>query len=203
MIYYDFDASPNCLKIKIILNELAIPYEQRSVDRSVLRGREYRELFPTGFAPAIEDGELRLSESSAIALYLAEKHGKLLPSDPQRRALVFQALSIESAILAPTVGGMGLFGELYKPEAERNTARISELRERSQRIAQTLGAVLGQRAYFAEEFSIADPHLYAATAKSLEGGVFQDPPSNLVAWHRRMTERPSVAKARLEYVHFR
>jgi GST-like protein len=203
MIFYDFEDSPNCLKIKIILNELGIPYERRAVDRPVLRGQNYREKFPTGFAPAIEDGDLRISESSAIALYLAEKHGKLMPTDPQRRALVFQALSIESAILAPTVGGMGLFGELYKPEAERNTARIGELRERAQRVCQILGAVLGPRQYFAEDFSIADAHLYAATAKSLEGGVFQDPPSNLVAWHRRMTERPSVAKARKDYTHYR
>jgi glutathione S-transferase len=203
VIYYDWNASPNCLKIKILLNELGIDYEQRSVDRPALQGAEFRTRFPPGQAPALEDGDLRLSESSAIALYLAEKHGALIPKDAKRRALMYQALALESALLAPTVGGQGLFGELMRPEAERNQPRIAELRANAQRIAQILGATLGDRPYFADELSIADIQLYAATAKSLEAGVFDDPPANLVAWCARMTERPSIAAAREQYVSYR
>jgi glutathione S-transferase len=203
LIYYDFNASPNCLKIKILLNELGIQYQQKDVGHAILRGPEFRAKFPPGQAPAIEDGELRLSESGAIALYLAEKHGALMPRDPVRRGLVFQALQLEAALLAPAVGGEGLFGELYKPEAERNQPRIAELRQKVQRAAQVLGEVLGERLYFADEFSIADIQLYAATSKSLESGVFEAPPKNLVAWCARMGARPSVAKAREQYVHYR
>jgi glutathione S-transferase len=203
LIYYDWNTSPNCLKTKILLNELGIEYHQRSVDRATLQSAAYRAMFPTGLAPAIEDGDVRISESGAIALYLAEKHRALVPADPSRRALMFQALSLEAALLAPTVGGPGLFGELYKPEAERNQPRIAELRSKAQRVAQILGAVLGERQYFAEELSIADIQMYAATSKSLEAGVFQDPPKNLVAWCTRMTERPSVERAREQYVPYR
>ena len=137
------------------------------------------------------------------ALYLSEKHGGLTPKDLRWRALMFQALQLEAASLSPTVGGQGLFGELYKPEAERNAPRIAELRARAQRVAQVLGAVLGERSYFAEEFSIADIQLYAGTSKSLEAGLFDDPPANLVAWCARMTARPSVASAREQYVPYR
>ena len=203
MIYYDWDASPNCLKTKILLNELGIAYEQHSVDKQTLCGPAFRAKFPAGQAPAIEDGEFRLSESGAIALYLAEKQGLLIPKDPLRRARMYQALSFESALLAPTMGGQGLFGELSKPEAERNQPRIAELRQKAQRVAQILGSVLGASPYFADEMSIADIQLYAATSKSIEAGAFEAPPSNLVAWCARMTERPSVAKAREEYVHYR
>ena len=203
IIYYDWNASPNCLKTKILLNELGIAYEQRSVDKPALQNKDYLSRFPAGQAPAIEDGSLRLSESSAIALYLAEKHGALLPEEPAARALMFQALALESALLAPTVGGQGLFGELFKPEAERNQPRIAELRVKAQRVAQVLGAVLGDRAYFAGAFSVADIQLYAATSKSIEGGIFDDPPSNLLAWCARMSARPAVARAREEYVHYR
>jgi glutathione S-transferase len=203
LTYYDFDASPNCLKTKILLFELGIPYEQRDVDRAVLQGAEYRALFPTGMAPAIQDGDLRISESGAIALYLAEKHGALIPKDLHHRGLAFQALSLEAALLAPTVGGQGLFGELYKPESERSEKRIAELRAKTQWVAQVLGKVLGDKAFFAEEFSIADIQLYAAVAKTLESGAFDDPPKNLVAWVARITERPSVAKAREQNVHYR
>lgn len=203
LTYYDWNFSPNCLKTKILLNELGIPYTQKDVDRPVLQSAEYRGLFPTGMAPAIQDGELRLSESGAIALYLAEKHGgALIPKDPERRARMHQAVQLEAALLAPTVGGEGLFGELYKPTAEQSAPRIAALRQRAQEVARILGAVLGERAYFADELSLGDIQLYPAVAKSIEGGAFADPPRNLVAWRERMTARPSVAAARKQYTLF-
>ncbi|WP_394828712.1 glutathione S-transferase family protein [Pendulispora albinea] len=200
IVYYDWNTSPNCLKTKILLNELGIPYEQRNVDAATVRGPDYRAKFPTGQSPALEDGPLRLAESGAIAYHLAEKHGALMPKEPNRRALMFQAMALEAALVAPTTGGQGLFGELYKPEPQRNLPRIAELRKRAQWVAEVLGAVLGERTYFAEEFSIADIQLYAAVAKSLEEGVSETPPKNLVAWHARMSDRPSVAQAREQYV---
>ncbi len=184
------------------MNELQIPYEQRDVDRADLQSEDYRAKFPTGFAPAIEDGDVRISESSAIALYLAEKHGALMPKDPRRRALMFQALAIEAALVAPTLGGQGLFGELYKPEQERNLQRIAELRVKAKRVAQILSEVLGERPFFAEELSIADIQLYAATSKGHEGGVFEQTPKNLVGWLSRMVDRPQVARAREQYLSY-
>ena len=200
---FDFDASPNCLKTKILLKELGISYTQRNMTRAELRGAEYRAMFPTGYAPAIQDGELRLAESAAIALYLAGKHGQLRPRDPAREALMFQALSVEASLLAPTVGGQGLFGELFKPAAEQNAPRIAELREKAVRVGQILGELLGDKPYFAEELSIADIQLYAAVSKSLSAGAFGQAPANLVAWCERMSARPSVQAARQEYIHYR
>jgi len=98
---------------------------------------------------------------------------------------------------------MGLFGELYKPEAERNPSRIAELQQRAQRVVQVVGAILGRAEYFAGELSLADIQLYAGMSKSLESGVFQSPPSNVVAWCARVTARPSVASAREQYIPYR
>lgn len=203
LIYYNLDSSPNCLKTKILLLELGLPHEQSNLERAVVRGDGYRAKFPTGMAPAIEDGDVRISESGAIALHLAGKCGKLVPAEPQALALMYQAILLEAALLAPTVGGQGLFGEVYKPEAERNERRIADLQRRAVWVAQVLGQVLGERQYFAGAFSIADIQLYPAVAKSLEGGVFGDAPRNLVEWHARMTARSSVAEAREHYVHYR
>jgi glutathione S-transferase len=200
---YDFDESPNCLKIKILLKELGVPYREQRMTRAELRGAAYREKFPTGLSPAIEDGEIRISDSGAIALYLGHKHGRLIPEDVARRALMFQAILVEASLLAPTVGGQGLFGELYKPEAERNVARIAELRQKAVRVGQILSELLGSKPYFAEELSLADIQLYAAVSKSLSASAFGDAPENLVRWCERMTERPSVKAARQEYVHYR
>ena len=200
---YDFDASPNCLKTKILLKELNIPFQERHMTRAELRAAPYAALFPTAQAPAMEDGDLRLAESGAIALYLAQKHGRLIPEDGARRALMYQAMFVEASLLAPTVGGQGLFGELYKPEAERNLPRVAELREKAVRVGQVLGALLGDKPYFAEELSIADIQLYAAVSKSLAAEVFGEAPKNLSDWCQRMTARPSVKAAREEYVHYR
>lgn len=200
---FDYDASPNCLKTKILLNELAIPFERRPVTRAELRGAEYRALFPTGLSPAIRDGELLLAESAAIALYLAEKHERFVPRDTRRRALMFQAMSVEASLLAPTVGGQGLFGELMKPPAEQNAARIAELREKAVRVGQILSELLGDKQYFAEELSLADFQMYAAVSKSLASNVFGAAPENLRAWCARMTARPAVQAARQDYVHYR
>jgi len=200
---FDFEASPNCLKTKILLKELGIPYERQAVTREELRGPTYRRSFPTGQSPAIRDGEFLLAESGAIGLYLAEQHGRFIPQDPRRRALMFQAMSVEASLLAPTVGGQGLFGELMKPDAEHNAPRIAELRGKAVRVGQILGELLGDSLYFAEELSLADFQLYAAVAKSLEAGVFGDAPANLVKWYERMSARPAVRTARQEYVHYR
>jgi GST-like protein len=203
LTFFDFDESPNCLKTKILLNELAIPFHREQMTRAQLRGAEYRALFPTGQAPAIRDGELLLAESGAIAIYLATRHGRLIPEQPARRAAMFQAMLVEASLLAPTVGGQGLFGELYRPEAEQNARRIGELRDKAVQVGQILGQLLGNKPYFAEELSIADIQLYAATSKSLAHGVFGEAPSNLLAWCERMTARPAVQAARQDYIHFR
>lgn len=203
LTFFDFDESPNCLKTKILLNELAIPFRREQVTRAQLRGPEYRALFPTGEAPAIRDGELLLAESGAIALYLATQHGRLIPEHPSRRAWMFQAMLVEASLLAPTVGGQGLFGELYRPENEQNARRISELRDKAVRVGQILGELLGDKLYFAEELSIADIQLYAAVSKTLAQGAFGDAPRNLVAWCERLTARPAVQAARQDYVHYR
>ena len=202
LIVHDWNASPNCFKTKILLYELGIPFEERHVDAPVVRGDAFRGKYPTSQVPAIEDDGFRLAESGAIAMYLAEKHDKLLAKTPTQRALMFQALSIESSLVAPTMGGQGLFGELFKPEEQRNLPRIAELGAKAQRIAAMLGEVLGDRTWFAEVFTIADIQLYAATSKSIEAGAFQSPPRALVDWCQRMTERPAVVRAREEYIHY-
>jgi glutathione S-transferase len=213
LIYYDWNASPNCFKTKVLLLELGIPYEQRDVSRADLQGPAFRADFPAGLSPALEDGELRLSESAAIALHLAETYapvhgssgarGRLLPSEPTRRALMHQALFIEASMLAPVVGGRGYFGELFKPEAQRDEARLHRLAEEAQRVAEVLSQLLGSRDYFADEFSIADIQLYAACAKAIEHGLFRQPSPGLLAWYRRVGARPSVIAAREQYLPYR
>ena len=201
--YYNSERSPNCLKTKILLNELGIDYEQKDFQMSELGGPEFTDKFPNAKVPAIEyDGQV-IAESGAIALYLTERHGGPVPMDPKARALMYQAMNFESALLAPVIGGMGIFGELGKPEGERDMARVEKLMPEAQRIAHVLGTVLGDRDYFAGDFSIADIQIYAGTTKAIQYQVFNTPPQNLVDWNARMGERPTVKEAAQNYVGYR
>lgn len=202
IIYYDWNLSPNCFKTKILLNELGIEYEQRSVDREVMQSPVYSK-FPAREAPALEDGDVALSESGAIALYLAEKFSGPVPRDAGSRALMLRALFYEASTLAAVIGGRGFFGEVMKPEAARDTRRMGVLAEEAQSVARVLGEMLGGREYFAGEFSVADIQLYAGVSKAIEHGLFREPPPNLVAWNERVGQRPSVVAAREQYLPYR
>ncbi len=101
LIYHDDEKSPNCFKTKILLYELDAPFEQVCHDftKGHLKTEAFIGKFPNAKVPALEDGPVQISESGAIALYLAEKYGRFMPTDLAKRALVYQALNLEAANL--------------------------------------------------------------------------------------------------------
>src|SRR5260221_5462882 len=85
------------------LEEGGIPYRSRLIGSDDLATAAYRALQPFGQVPAIETDELKLFESGAIVLHIAERSEALMPSDATGRARtsawVFAALnSVEPAI---------------------------------------------------------------------------------------------------------
>lgn len=89
MKLYEF-APTRSIRARWILQELDIDFEAVSVDLPSRQhcGAEFLELNPAGKVPVLVDGDLVLSESVAIVLYLAEKYpeGGFIPTDPQLRA---------------------------------------------------------------------------------------------------------------------
>lgn len=203
MIVYNSEQSPNSLKVRITLLELGIEAQLVELEYATLAEPEFRAKFAGGKVPALEDGELRLSESGAINMYLADKHGALIPQDLAGRALMHQAMHVEAAQQGPTVGGQGIFGEFGKPEQDRDMARVAKLMPQAQHVAQLMGALLGDKEYFAGTYSIGDIQLYPGAVKAIGAQVYADPPANLVAWAKRVGERAAVLEACKHYVHYR
>lgn len=199
-VFYNMATSPNALKVKIFLNEANIDHQQMEMTREELSQPEYLSKSPTGLIPAIDDEGVVISESGAILSYLAEKHTALLPTDLKEKALVFQAQNVESSFQAPTLGGQGIFGEMAKPEEERDMARVGKLMPVAQRLATVLSELLGDRPYFAGDFSIADIQLFPGLTKAIEHQVFQNPAPNLIEWNNRMKARPAVKEACQQYM---
>src|ERR1700732_458520 len=74
------------LRVRWALEEANIPYEERLIGPEDQATAGYRALQPFGQVPAIEAGELKLFESGAIVLHIAERSEALTPSDANGRA---------------------------------------------------------------------------------------------------------------------
>ena len=109
--------TPNGVKVSIMLEEIGLPYEAHRVDfdRNEQASPEFLSLNPNGKIPAIIDPDgpggapLALFESGAILLYLADKSGQLLPTDPARRYEAIQWLFFQMGAIGPMFGQVGYF----------------------------------------------------------------------------------------------
>ena len=113
-------ATPNGHKVSIALEELQLPYSLRELDLSKQEQKQdwFLAINPNGRIPAIIDhdaGDFAVFESGAILIYLAEKTGKLMPSDPQRRSQVLQWLMFQMGGIGPMMGQANVFFR-YFPE---------------------------------------------------------------------------------------
>lgn len=91
MKLYMHPASTTCRPIMMFVADSALPVEQQVVD--IMAGEQFKEPFasinPNGYVPVLEDGDFRLTESSAILKYLADKAGSpAYPKDLRQRAHV-------------------------------------------------------------------------------------------------------------------
>src|SRR5215213_9506601 len=108
MRLYDYAASGNCFKVRLLLSQLGLPYERVPVD--IFAGDtltdEFARLNPARTTPVlVRDGGPPLPESNAILLHLAEGT-ELLPDDPADRAQVYRWLFFEQAELIPAIAGL-------------------------------------------------------------------------------------------------
>lgn len=86
MIKFFYNGAPNPLKVALFLEEAGVPYEAVPVDTK--RGDQHTDSFrainPNSKVPAILDGDTAIFDSNAILLYLAEKTGQFLTSEPEK-----------------------------------------------------------------------------------------------------------------------
>jgi GSH-dependent disulfide-bond oxidoreductase len=111
--------TPNGVKVSIMLEECALPYEPHlvSFDTNDQKTPEFLSLNPNGKIPAILDpngpdgAPLALFESGAILIYLAEKSGLLMSHDPARRYETIQWLMFQMSAIGPMFGQVGFFNK--------------------------------------------------------------------------------------------
>jgi GST-like protein len=156
--------TPNGVKVSIMLEEIALPYEPHLVDFDTndQASTEFRSLNPYGKIPAILDPHgpggrpLPLFESGAILIYLAEKSGQFLPRDAAARYETLQWLMWQMAGIGPMFGQVGFFHKFAGKDYEDKRPRERYVAE-SRRLLAVLDARLARRAWLmGDSYSIAD-----------------------------------------------
>ncbi len=199
--------TPNGAKVTILLEELGLPYEPHLVD--IMKNEswtpEFLSLNPNGKIPAILDPDgpggkpLALFESGAILLYLADKTGKFIPSDPGRRWETIAWLMWQMGGVGPMFGQVGFFHKFAGREYEDKRPRDRYVAE-AKRLLGVLDARLAGRTWIMDDdYTIADIALIA-WVRNLNGFYeagelvgFADF-KNVAAWLERGLARPAVQR---------
>jgi GSH-dependent disulfide-bond oxidoreductase len=200
MIDFYFAPTPNGLKLRLFLEEAQIPY--RAIRVFLSKGEQFRPEFlaisPNNKIPAIIDHEPRdggaplpMFESGAIMLYLAEKTGRLIPTDLRGRAEVLQWLFWQVSGLGPMAGQIEHFNVYAK---ERVPYAIERYTRETRRLFSVLDRRLAGREFVAGEFSLADIACYTwIVPYAILGQKLEEFP-NLARWFATIRARPATIR---------
>jgi glutathione S-transferase len=191
MKLYDYGASCNCYKVRLLLSQLDRPYERVTVD--IFDGdtltEAYARMNPLGTTPVlVTDGGDVLTESAAILWHLAEGT-PLLPKDPVERARVLGWLVYEQTDVVPPIGGLRFRLQTGRLRAEEPAAQAR--REAGLEVLAYLDAHLDGRAFFVgDAYSIADIALFGYLHVAHEAGYAIDDYGNVAGWLARVALQP-------------
>jgi GSH-dependent disulfide-bond oxidoreductase len=190
--------TPNGKKVSIMLEEVGLPYEVHPIN--LAKGEqmtpEYLAINPNNKIPAIIDSDgpggqpLKLFESGAILMYLAEKTGKLWPKDMRTRYEVIQWLMFQMGGVGPMFGQANYFFRL----AEKVPYAIERFHKEALRLYGVLDKELGQREYLAGEYSIADIATYPWVGRHEIHQVKLEQFPNVKRWFDAISTRPAVQR---------
>ena len=187
--------TPNGYKASIMLEEIGVPYDVVKIDLSAgeQHAPAYLKINPNGKIPAIVDRQTgrRVFESGAILIYLAEKSGRLLPSDPAQRIETLEWLFFQVGHVGPMLGQLWHFVDLTReiPYA------LERYRKETLRLYGVVERRLAETHYLAgDDYTIADiatwPWLRVHKALGIDAGPFP----NVNRWLDEIAARPAVTK---------
>jgi GSH-dependent disulfide-bond oxidoreductase len=197
MIDLYFWTTPNGYKATIMLAEIGAPYRVVPVDITAgdQFGPDFLKISPNNKIPAIVDhdgpnGEpLPIFESGAILLYLAEKSGQLLPSDPRARMGVLQWLMFQMGGVGPMLGQAHHFRR-YAPD--QIPYAIERYTKEAARLYGVIDRRLAEAEYLAGDYSIADIATFPWIRPHRWQGQELDAFPNLKRWYDSIKARPAV-----------
>jgi len=199
--------TPNGVKVSIMLEEIGLPYEPHTINIGANETwiPEYLALNPNGKIPAIIDPDgpggkpLGLWESGAILIYLAEKTGKLLSTDPVARIETIQWVFFQMAAVGPMFGQVGFFHKFAGKDYEDKRPRDRYVAESKRLLGVLEGRLADRQFIMGDDYTIADIALLGWVRNIngfYEAGELVDYASlkHVPAWLDRCLARPAVQR---------
>ena len=192
-------STPNGRKVSIALEEMELPYNVHPID--ITKGAQFEpsflEISPNNKIPAIVDPEgpagapFPLFESGAILIYLAEKTGRFMPTEPDARLRCLEWLMWQMGNYGPMLGQAHHFRR-FAPE--KIPYAIERYSKEAARLYGVLDTRLGEEEFLAGGYSIADMATYPWTARHPWQGLALEDYPNVKRWFDALSARPAVER---------
>lgn len=191
--------TPNGQKVAIMLEEIGLPFKLHLVN--IVKQEQFKPEFlkinPNNKIPAITDHDgpehcpINIFESGAILIYLAEKTGKFLATDPRRRIETIQWLMFQMSGVGPMLSQLHHF---LHYTAERIPYAVECYSNEAKRLYRVMDEYLEKEPYFAGDYSIADIAIFPWVSLHERQRIDLEDYPNLRRWHHKITARPAVKK---------
>lgn len=183
------------LRVRWMLEELGLPYEEVRYPHPETKKDEYKKLQPFGQVPYFSSGELCMFETGAILIHLAEKYKKFLPTEEVARAHTLQWMFAAQTSVEPFL--FHHFMLTWDPEA--SVASVAKAKQIVFDKLTVLSEALGEREYFGDGFTIAELVMTTALRTADSKGLLADF-NNLSEYLRRNESRPAFQRALNEHI---
>lgn len=193
--------TPNGHKASVTLEELGLEYTIHAVDLSKNKQKEewFLKLNPNGRIPVIVDRDVEgpegsdgfaVFETGAIMVYLAEKAGRLLPTDAKGRSETMQWLMFQMGGIGPMMGQANVFFRYFP---EKLPSVIDRYQNESRRLFEVIERGLeGKEWLAADQYTIADIANFCWVKTYKWSGVSIEGLPNLSRWLKAIRSRPAV-----------
>ncbi|UCH47784.1 MAG: glutathione S-transferase family protein [Betaproteobacteria bacterium] len=192
--------APNSRAVRTVwlLEEIGLPYELErfTLGQKEMRGPEYTKINPNGRVPTLIDGDITITESTAIAVYLAAKYAPELaprPDDPNF-ATYLQWLHYAEGMIMPPVNNYVVETILLPPE-RRNEQMANRALKLLNKVLGAAETHMDGREFISGNFNIADTITGHAVIISRRLGADFSILPNLSAYANRLEARPAFKRA--------
>jgi GST-like protein len=189
-------STPNGRKASIMLEECGLDYEVHPIDitKDQQFAPEFLKISPNNKIPAIVDRDNGWSvfESGAILIYLAEKTGRLLPTDPKLRIQTLEWLMFQMGGVGPMLGQAHHFLKFNVGKAPYAEQRYGA---EAKRLYGVMDRRLGESRFLAaDDYTIADVATWPWISRYEWQGVSLDDYPNVRRWYDAIKARPAVQR---------
>jgi GST-like protein len=201
MLELHYWPTPNGKKVTILLEELGVPH--KIVPMNIGRGDQFNpetlKFSPNNRMPALVDTDsgIRIFESGAIMMYIAEKHGRFFPQDMAKKYDVVQWVMWQMGNQGPKFGEQGHFFRASQNAANGDLHyAVTRFSDEVHRLYGVMNLGLHKKDWLAAgEYTIADMICYPwASGYKLRKIDLEEFP-NVKRWMEKMEARPAVKKA--------